>query len=259
MPANIAYVSPAIAAYFGSNRRRWDQFYPSERWIIDRVAERRRGGSFGHVLDVGSACGGLGAALAERHRLEDYTGIDINIQAIEAAAHVSDIPVPHCFVRGDISADAELPRADYDTVFSLGCADWNLDPLGIIAAAWRRVAPGGNLIISLRLSEKAGVRTMDRSFQYIHFGDPDGLAHDAERAAYVVLNVSEALAILGALQPSRVMGYGYWAKPSATARTPFDRLAFTVFAVEKNMAASDAPPILELHLPWDIWKAPLGS
>jgi SAM-dependent methyltransferase len=251
---NIAYSTDAISAYFSANRRRWDQFYPSERQIIEQVAVAR-GGSLGAVLDVGCACGGLGAALSGRYRLSRYVGIDINAQAIGLAQKADDIAMPHVFLEGDIMRDATLGSALFDIVFNLSCADWNVDFSGILAASWARLAPGGTMIISLRLTEGQGARGMDRSYQFIHYGDPATMPADAERAAYVVLNASEALAELCRLGPDQVTGFGYWGPPSATARTPFKRLVFSVFAVCKPQA-DQAPAATDftLRLPPDIWR-----
>lgn len=253
MSKNIAYQTDAISAYFGANRRRWDQFYASERTVIESVA-RRRDGVLGRVMDVGCACGGLGAALALRYELSSYTGIDINSQAIAFAQSAGDIDVPHTFICGDITQDETLAGTEFDTVFNLSCADWNVDFDGILSSSWSHVAPGGVMIISLRLTDGPSVRDMERSFQYIHYGDPATLSSDAERAAYVVLNVSDALGDLSRLNPARITGYGYWGPPSASARTPYKKLLFSVFAVEKPAGAQAVSHTeLELTLPPDIW------
>src|SRR5438132_1104500 len=84
MSENINYRTSNIARFYAEHRRRWDEFYPSERWIFERVASDH--GQIGRVLDVGCAAGGLGDALAERFdSLQSYTGIDINVTAVESA------------------------------------------------------------------------------------------------------------------------------------------------------------------------------
>jgi SAM-dependent methyltransferase len=257
MTVNIHYRTEAIAAYFQSHRRRFQDFYESERWIFECVAERRDG-NFGRVLDVGCACGGLAVALAERFSLAHYTGIDISPHAIALALRAEDLPDRCWFVQADIVTTAALAGMKFDTVFNLSCADWNLESRAIIEATWDRVAEGGTMILSLRLTDKAGVQDVERSHQVIHFGDVEAIPANAERAAYAVFNVTEALGILADLRPSRITGFGYWGKPSPTARTPFDRLAFAVFAVDRPAGAAEpsAAPVLDLHLPWDIWAAP---
>ncbi|MDE2111695.1 MAG: class I SAM-dependent methyltransferase [Alphaproteobacteria bacterium] len=209
----------------------------------------------GRVLDVGCACGGLGAALGAKYKVARYTGIDINEQAIINAQIASDITIPHDFLCGDVVKEISLVGKVFDTVFNLSCADWNADFQGILAATWRNVAPGGTLIISLRLSEFPGERSLDRSYQFIHYGDAAAIPLDAERAAYVVLNVAEALDELCRLKPTRVTGYGYWGHPSGTARTPFQRLLFSVFAIDRSVDGSAETPVVELHFPHDIWRS----
>ena len=59
---NIAYQTDRLARYFGQNRIAWQQFYESERAIIEQLALSRDT----EILDVGCGCGGLGLALRER-------------------------------------------------------------------------------------------------------------------------------------------------------------------------------------------------
>lgn len=254
---NIAYQSAAIAAYYSRHRRRWDDFYPSERRIFELTAARADG--FGRVLDVGCAAGGLGAALAERYPPVHYLGVDISPAAIAAAEIAADIPVPRQFVHGDIVGAEMLEGRLFDTVFSLSCADWNVDTDGILAASWRHVAPGGRMIISLRLTDGPGERDMARSFQYIGDGET-APADDAERAAYIVLNIGGALAMLGGLGPEQVNAYGYWGPPSATARTPFSEILFAVFAVHRPAdGTADGRAVFNLDLPADAWGRRLAT
>jgi hypothetical protein len=251
---NIAYNTDAISAYFSTNRRTWEQFYPSERWLIERIAAERAG-RLGNILDVGCACGGLGAALGSRYDVTRYVGIDINEQAIALARGMDDIVVPHELLAGDIMCDTTLKGAQFDTVFNLSCADWNVNFGGILDASWARVAPGGVMLITLRLTEGQGVRDMGRSYQFIHYGGADTMPTDVEKAAYVVLNVSEALAELSRLGPDKITGYGYWGAPSATARTPFTRLAFSIFALHKPGGPASASVEYTLNLPAGVWAS----
>lgn len=248
---NIVYRTDGIARYFERHRRHWDEFYPSERWVFEAIARERP--SLGAVLDVGCALGGLGTALAERFPLERYVGVDINRQAIEAA-QARPAAIPSEFIAGDICDCAPLAGRAFDLVAALSVVDWNLDGTGILKACWERVAPGGHLVLSLRLTPGAGVRDPARSFQYIWHGAEPPPA-DAERAPYVVLNGVDALRLLASQvpAPARILGYGYWGRPSATARTLYERLVFAVFALRKA-AAGETPdePALELHLPSSV-------
>jgi SAM-dependent methyltransferase len=236
--SNIAYKSAGLAKYFSGFRDKWTDFYPSERWIIERVASESKG--LGRVLDVGCASGGLGRALASRRLLKSYAGIDINPQVIEAASRTK--PPRARFVCGDILGAKPFRGEAFDTVFNLSCADWNVETARIIGASWRKVAPGGTFVISLRLTGGKGVNDPRRSYQ----------TAAGERANYAVFNAGEAIGLLaGLLGAGRVLGYGYWGKPSRTAVTPFKDLVFAVFAVRKGKEDRTAPS-MELRLPLSL-------
>ncbi len=245
MNRNQQYKTDQIAKFYSRHRVRYDQFYKSERWVFEHL-----GRPFGRVLDVGCAAGGLGLALAERFPIVSYAGVDINQQAIDAAkGRNGGYPMPAAFECGDITKIA-VPGESFDTVISLGCADWNDDVIGNLEACWKRVAPGGVFIISLRLTDGKGICDKDVSYQPIDF---DGTGGNVENAIYTVFNVKETLARFENLTPraSHVLAYGYWGEPSPTAVTPYKKLVFTVFAVTK--AAGEARELTrELHLPTEL-------
>ena len=246
--ANIAYRTDELVRFYASNRVRWDQFYESERVILGQVA--RRFGPPRTVLDAGCAIGGLGLALQEQFgSLETYTGVDINSQVIKhAERQARSWQQFHC---ADV-ATANLPQDAFQWVVSFGCADWNLEPVATVRSLWERVAPDGLLILSLRLTDLPGVCDLKISYQRIVFlGSDDG----AEIAPYVVFNVADAIGLLASLGPDLILGYGYWGPPSKTAVTPYERLAFTVFAVHKSvpMATELSVPRIELTVPADLF------
>jgi SAM-dependent methyltransferase len=254
MPKNIAYQSDRIAGYYAVNRRRWNEFYPSERWVFERIAAEH--GAIGRVLDVGCAAGGLGEALAEHFgSVTAYTGIDINRQAIAAAEKASDrIAAPNEFIAADVCDCPALAGRRFDLVTALSVADWNVDAHGIVDACWERVAPGGTLVMSLRLTTDAGVCDVGRSFQFIWF-DPTPIPAGAERAPYNVFNSAEAIAWLAGQvpRPEKLLVKGYWGTPSATARTPYRKLIFAVVAMRKALTGTAAKTEIETHLPDDAF------
>lgn len=258
MPKNITYQTDCIAAYYALNRRRWADFYPSERSVFERVAADRS--PIGRVLDVGCAAGGLGEALTEHFgSVSSYTGMDINRQAIDAAQATANLAIPAEFVVGDICDSSELAGRTFDLVTALSVADWNVDAHGILAACWNHVAPDGHLVVSLRLTTAAGIRDVARSFQYIWF-EPTPIPADAERAPYNVFNVDEAVAWLSsqAPPPQKVLIHGYWGIPSRTACTPYDRLIFSVVALRKARGPL-VETAIETDLPHDAFKIPSST
>lgn len=250
---NIAYQTPHLAEYFLTHRRNWDEFFPSERWVFERVGASETG--FGRVLDVGCAVGGLGNAITQKFPITSYTGLDINAQAIKAAARINTLSVPTQFLCADIVTCMDVADEAFDTVAALSVADWNIDTNGIITACWKKVAPGGRLLITLRLTNGLGVNDLERSFQYIvpdeGFEMPIDKS-DLEKAPYVVLNTQEALRVITKQTPPPcdILLYGYWGKPSDTATTPYEKLAFAVLSVMKHSVGEvEGNTRLECHFP----------
>jgi SAM-dependent methyltransferase len=251
MPQNIAYQSDVIGDFYSTHRRRWQDFYQSERHVLDTLA--RRWASFANVLDVGCAAGGLGDALSERFgSVKTYTGVDINKHAVDVAAKLASGSGPdRKFIVADICDCGELVDNTFDLVTLFGVADWNVDARGIVAKCWERVRPNGHLVVSLRLTPHRTVCDIARSFQFVWF-EPTPPPSDAERAPYSVFNLSEAIAWLAAQtpRPEHLYLYGYWGRPSDVARTPYERLLFSVFALRKPpVQVAEAEPTIEAHLP----------
>ncbi len=256
MIKNIEYQTSHLADYFINNRRTWDEFYPSERWMFSMVGDAHEG--FGRVLDVGCAVGGLGRALSEKYHLSSYTGIDINQQAIEYANAQSDNINDAKFLCADIVTTDALKEQSYDSVFALSVADWNVDVLGILEACWQKVAPGGCLILTQRLTDKASALDHSISYQHIvpaHDYIVDELS-ELEKAPYMVLNAKECLRILGNLHsaPSEINAYGYWGAPSKTAVTPFEKIAFAVISLTKpDIDDAEQETVFKCHLPVELF------
>ena len=243
---NIAYQTQDLARYFSQHRIAWDQFYVSERAVIERLQP----GPGHEILDIGCGCGGLGLALRERFSVEQYCGVEINASAAEAARLLSPRATILCGDVLDLSR-GELDGRHFDIVFSLSCVDYNVRFADMLAAAWRHVRPGGHLVSTFRLTPGAGCDDIGQSFQYIN---ADG-AMQGERACYVVLNAQDIMQRLEACDPAGIHAYGYWGAPSATAVTPYGKLCFAAFAVHKRRAADVGAMLLDLDLPSDILES----
>jgi SAM-dependent methyltransferase len=243
---NIKYISKQISDFYSSNRQRWDDLYLSERMVFGRINREQ---PLGNILDVGCACGGLGSALHENFFVSSYTGVDINNEAIEWAKKNIHLTIPSKFISGDI-LDVNLMET-FETVVSLSCADWNIETDDIINACWSRLKNGGFFIISLRLSPLQGINDIKKSFQFINFSREE---KEPEIANYVVFNFKEALTKMKMLRPQSIGAYGYWGKPSQTARTPYKKLVFAVFYLKKGTSDHGNETIpTELNLPVDIF------
>jgi SAM-dependent methyltransferase len=261
MGKNIAYRTGAIRAFYIAHRRKWAEFYPSERTVFERIA--MRGASFANVLDVGCAAGGLGDALMERFgTLASYTGIDINQAAADAAAAMPTRIPARRFITGDICDCPQLEGHAFDLVTALGVTDWNVDAAGILADCWKHVRANGHLVASLRLTPRAdGVCEMNRSYQHIWY-EPTPVPPDVERAPYHVFNVDHAIGWLAGQMPppANIQIHGYWGKPSAQARTPFERIVFSAVAMRKPADGEIVlQPTIETDLPADALTASPAS
>ena len=136
-----------------------------------------------------------------------------------------------------------------DIVFSLSCADWNIETNAIIQKWWETVKDGGHLIISLRLTKEKTINDIDKGFQYIDFFNNN---EKQEKASYTVFNIKESLNILNNLQPksSKITAFGYYGSPSKSAVIPYDKLLFAVFAIEKNQSIETN---INIEFPLDIF------
>ena len=244
---NIHYKSRQICSFYSNERQAWKDFYPSEKWVFERICSSGRG--MGHILDVGCACGGLAKALNQKFRISSYTGVDVNCGSIEWAKDNIRLPFSTDFIEEDI-VKTKINRK-FDTVISLGCADWNIETRKIVRHAWERVSCGGYLVISLRITPKKGINDMKKSFQYINFNKKE---KDPEIANYVVLNFEEALKMFDSLSfcPESIGAYGYWGKPSSMAVTPFKKVIFSVFYLKKG-GKNTKTVRTEFFLPADLY------
>jgi ubiquinone/menaquinone biosynthesis C-methylase UbiE len=240
----VEYKSSEIEKYFKSNRIKWEQFYPSERHIIETLNLN----SSSKVLDLGCGCAGLGCALKERFGVFDYTGIDINKQAVETAkVLLPNANLHHCdFLNIDVE---HIKFNGFDHVFSLSCIDWNDGFHKTLPRAFSYVKEGGWLILSLRLTKEKSVYDSKSSFQYINY---DG-KREGETATYVVLNTIEIVDYFKKMNPSEIRGFGYWGQVGNHTVTPYSEICFSVFAVKKKLPEEyNEQAHLNLELPQDI-------
>jgi SAM-dependent methyltransferase len=235
---NLAYSTVELERYFSQNRIRWDQFYESERMVMEHAWP---GGS-PEILDIGCGCGGLGLALGERFGAERYTGIEIHAEAAASAARLN----PRArILSGDFLRlpPGSIAEASYGLVFSLSCIDWNLSFETMLARAWAMVRPGGTFIASFRLAIADGVNDIGKSYQYINYaGKLEG-----EIAPYVVLNAGDLMRRVTKLGAHRIFAYGYYGPPGKTAVTPHSELCFAAMAIGKPVGGESRE--LELRLP----------
>jgi SAM-dependent methyltransferase len=245
---NLTYTSDYIVNLFDNYRNKFEDFYPSEKWAFEKLNSFSN--SFGAILDVGCATGGLGLALSNNYNVKKYDGIDINKQAIEKANSTIDkYQIPANFECGDILNSDKFSNY-YDNVFSLSCADWNIRTLDIINRCWELVKPGGFFTISVRLTNIEGINDFKKSYQVLKFKNTE-----PEMANYVVFNWKKFLKMIYSIKnkPSEVYGFGYWGEPASNAITPYKQLVFSCFVMKKGTSFSCISPKVRFSFPLDLF------
>ena len=240
---NIVYQTDQIARNFTQNRVRWDQFYESERFIINQLPLNNKN----KVLDIGCGCGGLGLVLKNKFGIDNYTGVEINVAAAKAGQAMNPNAKIIC---GDVLElnQNQIHSKRFDVVFSLSCVDWNIRFSDMLTMAWHNVCPGGYLVATFRLTIDNGCDDIKQSYQYISY---DG-KREGEIAPYVVLNAKNLFQQLSDLNPSDMTGYGYWGAPSSVAVTPYEKLCFVAISLQKKSSHSTDAVACHLDLPAEI-------
>jgi SAM-dependent methyltransferase len=232
---NLEYKNKRFAKTYSFSRITWDEFYNSEKTVLEQLPF-----SYGDsILDLGCACGGLGLALKEKFNVSDYTGIDINLPAVQQGQKINPLAKLH---HGDILDSKFDNLGTFDKVISLSCIDWNIEYDSMIDRAWRFVSPGGYLIISIKLTDQPSIKDITRAYQHV-----DG----EEIAQYTIININEFMGKLVEFQSSNILANGYWGNVKSNTVSPYDRVCFSVFAVKKE---SSQAILTKLDLPEEILK-----
>lgn len=229
MNKNISYKSKEIESFYKNHRTKWEDFYPSEQYIFEMIDWSANS----TILDIGCGCGGLGNALKNKFGVSQYTGVDINENAIKTGRTIfPDLNL----IAGDILHTNEtlLKPNSFDAVVSLGCIDWNIEFDEMLSSAIEFLKPNGKFISSFRLTHQKSLNSIEASYQYINFSNKK----EGEKAPYVVMNFDDLIKKLLKYSPKHIQAYGYTGSPSQTAVTPYDTLCFGVICLTKGPADS---------------------
>ena len=227
MNRNILYKSTEIESYYSKNRINWSEFYPSEKNVLEYSKLNKNN----RILDIGCGCGGLGIALKQRFGITDYTGIDINKNAIKKAIELNP---KGKFIADDFLNISKDIFKKKDIIISLSCIDWNIEFFLMLEKVWS-LLDFGKFILSIRLTNEETINDLKSSYQFINFS---GLK-EGEIAPYNIYNFQNLLENFRALSNiSSIYAYGYNGKPSNTAVTKLEEVCFAVFSLSKNPSFS---------------------
>ncbi len=219
---NIKYKSKEIRDFYSSYRNKWPDLYKSERKVIDRLKINKKS----KILDIGSACGGLGKILYKRFKVDYYLGLEVNKSASNFSKNI--------FSKGNFKnldflnfEKKKLRPTEFDYVFSLGCIDWNVEFDRMLKKAWKHVKIDGYLVLTLRFTNR---RLKGKYFQFINFSKE----LKGDKANYHILNFKKFKKKIKNFNIKKIIQYGYWKAPSPTAMVPFKKLYFTGVALQKG-------------------------
>ena len=235
---NIVYKTRELERYYSKNRVTWEDFYNSEKKIINLLNLKNK-----KILDLGCACGGLGVALKKKFKKINYTGVEINKRSADKAKLLNkESKIINC----DLLNLRKFLNKKFKFVFAFSVIDWNVKYKLMLKKAWSFVDENGYLICTFRLTNSKSAFDKKKSFQYINF---DGIRR-GEKAPYIVFNLFDLIKEIKKLNCSKIKAHGYWRKPSKTAVTPFKKIFFGAFLLKKNKKKKR----MQIDLPKEIYK-----
>ena len=106
--------------------------------------------------------------------------------------------------------------------------------------------PGGYLVGTCRLTDKAAINNVQISNQKIE-------SNNKEVIPYIIDNAQDVIQKLRGINPAEIIVYGYSGRPSSTASTPLKIVTFAVFAIRKPVR-EELGISENIELPDNIYK-----
>jgi len=167
----LVYISPipkAEALEHEYDQLSADYFLDERRLALDEYTERhdrevgllQRVGARGRLLDVGCATGSFMMA-ARRIGFTDIHGVDVAAASVAVAQRRG-----FDAVAGDFSAHMFAPGR-FDVVSMWNTLEHLPDPFIFATEAWRVLAPGGYLVVSMPNCNSLSVALLRRRYRYI--------------------------------------------------------------------------------------------
>ncbi len=113
--------------------------------------------------------------------------------------------------------------------------DWNEQVRENIRAAWKLVADGGVLLMTIRLHPHICLENISDSYQSTTPLSVGG----TEIAPYIIASVPHAVQFAKSLGATQVDIFGHWGSPSATARTSVKECIFAAAVLRKGLGGNN--------------------
>ncbi len=244
-----AFSHPGMLEFFADSRRSPADLYPSERRFLPWLASRSAA-----VLDVGCAVGGFVDIWTHFAPEISYVGSDVSPELVDAARKLR--PSVR-FEVGDASLGLPFAGRSFDVVQALGWLHWEPRFADSLRELWR--IADDHLFFDVRLACPGGGTNIGRQRLAFDVG-----AQGEETATpYIVVDLGELVDLLLALEPSRLLAYGYLGPPDDLVDGISGEVCFATFVLERPCSkgstsgdSMESPTRAWVDLPWDLPNRP---
>lgn len=195
-------------------RTNYDEFWDSEKYFFDKVIKVTPNMS---ILDVGCACGGLGAALRDKFLINDsidYTGIDPDSIAIKYGK--KSFPYLKLF-EGYFPEDMPCNKK-YDLVIMMAWFAQVPEWKKMLKDLVKRSSKFVNIALNFRME---GPTVIDRDTSYFYYLDTQERVHEITHNIYEFVN----FCCIKELGVKKIYFYGYHPQKNSGASTACRPLA----------------------------------
>ena len=226
---------PDLVKFYATERRLPEDVYDSEQRFLPWLASAANS-----ILDVGCGSGGFAKIWRQYNPEIQYTGVDASKSLIESARQLH----PEAEFRQADGA-GKLPFADssFDVVSALG---WlHLEPRyrAALVELWR--VTRGRLFFDLRLQDRSPSDEIGEQRLSL------ATAWDGKTTIpYIAATWSQVTQALTALQPARILAFGYEGAPADTVDRMLESICFATFVLERGEVTDGAEIASDLPLTW---------
>jgi SAM-dependent methyltransferase len=183
--------------------------------LHDRLA---RAGA--RIADVGCGAGWSTIALARAYPAATVIGVDVDEPSLALARGAADDADLGARVQFRLADGADLPAAGFDAVFAFECLHDMPDPVAVLTAARRALAPDGTVVVMDEAVAESFTAPGDE-LERLMYGFsllvclPDGMSHDRSVGTGTVMRPSTLRGYAHDAGFSRVdvlpiEGFGFW-------------------------------------------------